>query len=639
MGRDLAFRMFARAGAVLGLAAITSFGFAGQSGAAPADRPTDPVVLKGASLPTKLNVRPGKIVGFKWNGKWKQIPVQVDERHVVSARSLYPDIPVGYINGQVGVDEDIRSFDVEIYADPKTRSGADANANFDADDELVFLGGDAGSQAPGSAVAPQGVDASTATKVAVNDPAGGGSAYVYLFKASGNLDPSAGKDYVDYDFNLLNFEPGDTLIDDYGWTNTPNPEDSTVKTANYELHSIDRWREDELKITAGEAPGIDILDREGVSAGGLSSCGRSEFTFSANWKLDTDPGNDFNTDDEGTYVTVIDGPVRAIRSYMGANSGPYVEDVHLYYPDREDRRVNVRVHPIPQMYVWTDYSDAALGMTYRDQKNLTGVTIDGVPGQVNGQPGDDSIDLFDHEDFSDGTYAWQQVSGDKGTTTTLATAESSATPETFPAFKGFKGYYLDDSTPTDNAGERQCGGDLKAYGASGFGIDGVYPNTDPIFGIGAEPEKLSVNRIRYFGPPNQTAADADDYRARAQDPLASSASTVKVKAPTAKVYVFDKGKAPTARPGKVIRIKARAFNKGTGASGKVKVCVTGKDLAGKKCRTVGPLGAGKFKDVILKPKVKRNARGVLSGRKTFVTLTAATGDNVDGLGYFIPFKR
>ncbi len=619
MGRDLAFRKFARIGALLCLAAITSIGISGEAGAAPSDRPTDPVVLKGASVPAKLHVATGKIVGFKWDGKWKQIPVQVDERHVVSARSLYPDKPVGYINGHVGIDQDIRTFDVEIYADPKTRSGADADSSFDSDDELVFMGGDAGGKAPSSAVAPAGVDATTATRIAVADPVGGGSAWVYLFKATGKADPSAGKDYVQYDFKLVDLGPDDTLIDDYGWTNTPNLEDSTVKTENYELHSIDRWREDELKVTAGGAPGTDILDREAASAGGLDRCTRSEYTFSANWTLDSDPGNDTNTDDEGTYVTVIDGPVRAIRSYMGANSGPYVEDVHLYYADREDRRINVRVHPIPQMYLWTDYSDAAVGMTYRDQKNQTGVTIDGVPGEVGGQPGDDSINLFENNDFQDGTYVWQQVSGEQGTTTTMATADSSATPETFPSFQGFTGYYLDDSTPTNSAGERQCGGDGKAYGASGFGIDGVYPNTDPIFGIGAAPESLSVNRIRYFGPPNQTAADADSLRDRAQDPLAGSASTVSVKPRKVRLKVAVLGGTMSGRSGKVLRVRVRISNRGDADAQQFKVCVSGKAIS-RSCRTLAALRAGRSATVTLRSKVRRSAR---SGRSK-VTVTASS---------------
>lgn len=590
---DHAFRLFARAGAVFGLAAITAMGIFGSASAAPHDRPTDPVVLKGSELPGLKGAAPGKVVAYKWRGKWIQVPVQIDERHTITARSLYPATPPGYVNDGV-------SFDIEVYADPKTRSGADANKSFDADDELVFMGGDAGSAAPGKAVEPAGVLAGSGTRVAVNDPLGGGGAYVYLFKASGKVDQSAGKDYVDYDFKLVNFGPNDTLIDDYGFTNTGNLEDSTVKTDNYELHSVDRWMEDELRITAGGAPGVDILDREAVSAGGLGGCSRSEYTFSANWTLDAVSGNDTNTDDEGTYVTVIDGPVRAIRSYMGANSGPYVEDLHLYYADREDRRINVRVHPIPEMYVWTDYNVDATGMKYRDQKNTAGVDIDGVP---------DVLDGATMADFENGQYLWQQVSGSKGTATTMVSAESSATPGN-PTNFGFKSYYLDKENPSTSSGdkERQCGGDLKAYGASGFGIDGVYPNTDPMFATAAAtPEKLSVNRVRYFSGPNGTAADAEAFRARAQDSLTGTAARANLKARTVKLKVKAQGK-PKAKRGKKVRVRVRVTNRGTAASGKVKVCVTGKAIA-RSCKTTGAIGAGKSRTVALTPRVKKKAKG------------------------------
>ena len=37
----------------------------------------------------------------------------------------------------------------------------------------------------------------------MSDPVGGGNAWVYLFRSiNRKFDPSAGKDYVDYDFKL-----------------------------------------------------------------------------------------------------------------------------------------------------------------------------------------------------------------------------------------------------------------------------------------------------------------------------------------------------------------------------------------------------------------------------------------------------
>src|SRR5690606_12213495 len=106
--------------------------------------------------------------------------------------------------------------------------------------------------------------------------------------------------------------------------------------------------------------------------------------------------------DEGTYVAVRNGPVRAIRSYMGANSGPYVQRDHIYYAEREDNTVHLRVHPMTDLYTWTDYSEDAVGMTYRDFKNQGGVPVDGQP---------DTLDPATAEDFAPGSWVWQQLAG------------------------------------------------------------------------------------------------------------------------------------------------------------------------------------------------------------------------------------
>src|SRR4029453_12358186 len=95
----------------------------------------------------------------------------------------------------------------------------------------------------------------------------GGTGYAYLFKTTTELDPAAGKDYVSYDFNLDN---GPYKTGAYNPTNTtagngmnfgPRPEQSHVHTDNYERGFTDRWYDNELRITRGAAPGVDILDR------------------------------------------------------------------------------------------------------------------------------------------------------------------------------------------------------------------------------------------------------------------------------------------------------------------------------------------------------------------------------------------
>src|SRR6185437_9895763 len=69
--------------AVFGLAACTPFG-------ATITRPSDPVVLDGSALPKLLGTDPMHVVGFAWDGSaWHQIPVQVDQRDLVSPGQIY----------------------------------------------------------------------------------------------------------------------------------------------------------------------------------------------------------------------------------------------------------------------------------------------------------------------------------------------------------------------------------------------------------------------------------------------------------------------------------------------------------------------------------------------------------------------
>ena len=590
MGRENARKKFARTMAVVSLAAVTTICLTGPAGAAPADRGEDPVVLKGSGIGDLLGSAPDDLVAFKWTGKWVQVPVQVDERHTINARQLYPETGNGYVG------DTTLGFELEVYADPKTRSGADSDPGFDLDDELTFMASDSGRKAPADIKAPSGVVGKSGVKVTVTDPIGGGDAAVYLFEATGDRDPGAGRDYVEYDFKLTNLADGQNLRDDYGYYSEFNPEDSTVQTANYELHSFDRWMEDEMKITMGTSSGVDILDRE-VAQATLTGCGRSEYTFSGRWEQDSWAGNDSATDNEGTYVAVIDGPVRAIRSYMGANSGPYVQREHIYYRGHEKNTIFLRVHTMLDLYSWTDYSPDAIGMTYRDLKNATGVPVDGEP---------DALVPTTTDDIANGAYAWQQLSGPQGTVSTVVGSETD-----IPA-PNFGNYYLDDSTP-DASNERQCGGDGKAIGASGFGILGpVTPNTDPRLGTF---NNLTVDRVRYFGPPSDGATEAAAYRDRVQNPFGTNAVAHPVKngpelTGRARLKLRVTSRRGTARKGGAYRMKVRVENVGTLASKRVKVCVRSPKLVRRgACRSISKLPAGSARTVAVKVRIKRNARG------------------------------
>src|SRR3990172_6572860 len=93
-------------------------------------RDRDPVVLTGAALADLAGTDPGRIVAFRHDGSWVQIPVQVDERAVVDFGTIYGVAPVGLT--------------VRTYTDSGTFTGPDPDPGFDADDELCFMGREAG---------------------------------------------------------------------------------------------------------------------------------------------------------------------------------------------------------------------------------------------------------------------------------------------------------------------------------------------------------------------------------------------------------------------------------------------------------------------------------------------------------------
>jgi hypothetical protein len=294
-----------------------------------------------------IGLDPNHIVAFRYEGAWVQIPLQVDELHVVTFEQVYNTTMSAPIS-------------ILAYSDPGTYAGADPDSTFDANDELVFMAVDAGDAT--SAPPPPDTIVASGVELQIDDSLDGGVGYVYLFESNGNLSPGASADYVAYDFNLL----AGSYPDDYDLTKGPNPEDSHVTTARYESHFIDMWVHDEMRITAGTASGVDILDRN-RNIFDLGVCVRSEDTFS---------------NGQGAFFANIDGPVRAIRSYMGANSGPLTQRRHLFYEGRQDIDTFLRVHAIPGMMDLFDLSIAAIGMTYYDAYNVGGVMVDGVPDSI-----------------------------------------------------------------------------------------------------------------------------------------------------------------------------------------------------------------------------------------------------------------
>ena len=95
-------------------------------------RDRDPLVLNGSDLDDLLGLDPIRIVAFRYDGGWIQIPVQVDERAVVDFGTVYG----GGLSGYTFL----------TYTDTSTFTGADPDTAFDLNDELVVLGKHAGDQ-------------------------------------------------------------------------------------------------------------------------------------------------------------------------------------------------------------------------------------------------------------------------------------------------------------------------------------------------------------------------------------------------------------------------------------------------------------------------------------------------------------
>jgi hypothetical protein len=208
---------------------------------------------------------------------------------------------------------------------------------------------------------------------------------------------------------------------------------------------------------------------------GPGVCQRTEDTFSAG---------------EGAFFANISGPVRSIRSYMGANSGPLTQRDHIFYEGRQDITTFLRVHAIPGVMDLYDYSPDATGMTYHNDLSPLGVVVDGSPDAV-----------------SPGAIEWEMVAGAQGSLIAVGWVETD-----IPGF-AYTSYYSDDATPSVN----QCTGDAFEYATSGVWIDTGIPNTDPSQGAY---NILSANRVVYYESPGQTAADAELRFDQATTPLA-----------------------------------------------------------------------------------------------------------------------
>jgi hypothetical protein len=420
-----------------------------QAPKGPSLRHYSPVVITGADIRAIVGIEPGKLVAFGFDGKWRQIPVQVDQR---DTRDYFNDIYNAWKNAGKGraCYKPRPGFRSLVYADPNTWTGPDSDPKIDDNDEIVFMYKDSGAKATG---APPSVIAGSGVQIELTDPlAEGAKAYVYLFESAGKLDPSAGKDYVSYKFKLKAgpYKENWIICGPQPASGYKNPEDSTISTKFYEHHFSAKNISDGLKIKVPYGTNIDILDmHKALFAPGVPA--RSVLTFNMG---------------EGAFICNIDGPVRTIRSAVGTNSGPLTQFEWISYERRQDMRNFLRVHAIKGVVSFIDYSPQAAGMTYMNNNNPAGVTVDGKPDKV-----------------KPGPLAWELIFGKQGSLATIYHADGSVPVKV-------SSYYNDDAETTI----RQVSGDKAAIGASGTWIVGGIASTDP----GRGKAKTFKNTRTYF---------------------------------------------------------------------------------------------------------------------------------------------
>ncbi|MEM9846943.1 MAG: T9SS type A sorting domain-containing protein [Bacteroidota bacterium] len=467
------------------------------------NRNCDPVVLTGQEADCILGEMPDDIVAFKYYQSlgWSQIPIQIDERVLLDIVQPFDSLELENARDQGseclrGSTMDIE-WNVLFYADAETHTGADTSLVFDEDDELVFMPTDLGEQSQALDY-PNGTIDGSICEIAVTEPLENDLilGYIYLFRQDGSLAQDAGVDYVDYYFT---YENTANYLADYkectGNGLVVNAENSVISTANYELGFTNKWLEDTLKIKAGNATATDILDRHQlfINAG---SCNSTEDGFS---------------DNQGAHVAATDGPIRAIRSVIGASSGIFTQLNILATACRAVYEVSFRLHPANGFNDVLDMNTYALNkLTYYSQRNLddypNGVAVDGVGEALNN---------LDPDEWSmyEGTPGSLIISWDYDTDMTVDTVGLRYNNGNGPAECDVRAYYDDKG----NSASHPCTGDGLAHGSSGFSLR-TKRCTDRRYNWSQYTECLpdsvkffSINRVHYYKAPGMTVDSAIQY--------------------------------------------------------------------------------------------------------------------------------
>ena len=360
-------------------------------------RDDDTVIAPASGFAAFLGRPIGQLFVFRWDSSLESfvpVPYQLDE---VVDHAFNPGTPLSVVE---------RIYDV-LHED---------DGQLDALDELAVLYSDAGTaRAPQSAAWPSGSDTDR-YEIQVGDPRPGAptpTRWLYLFAGSALPQTTAG--YVT-------------------WNGLAS---GSIRTERFALDFADRWLLTGYRVFAPCGSGEDLIDRVK---------GRVDLQFGTS-------EDEERWNQQSTYLGGITGPVRAIRSVLGAASGVNTTHHDIVYRNAWVRVVNLRVHPVDHVRLYLDWRPTPAGTMLYTPLNRGGVPIDGQ----NDPP------------VSDAWEDWTVVRHPGGGVVSLMIVPSS------PLFTTKRFQYRDDlsfndAIPTNPSYSDE---DDASYGSNGVILDGV----------------------------------------------------------------------------------------------------------------------------------------------------------------------
>lgn len=408
------------------------------------ERPFQPVILYGSQVPEFLNVPTDELFIYRYSAtenEWSMIPFQIDER----VKMQDPYFPSRDARHFYAINNTSTEYDYAF---------SDTLPNLDIDDELVFLIGDAGDQAPDDSWIDN-AQAKTHDRVELilTDPLDTSlKGYVYVYRSSTLTMPEVVANKYQMAFE---------------------PETQTVSTKVYSLAMSDvTGLVKDITVNPPFGSGVEFFDTQKIRFNGFISLGgiiglpigREGSNSATENYLYVYPNTQYLSYNENPVVRVVREARHSVQLFGTPfdQFGFYVKT--FFYPysgtieggARLDS-LNDELNPNEDYYVeldmlrqsW-DYNQQAVGMKYYNAYN-DGIPIDGMP---------DNIDPTVHIPIQE----WSMVTGDQGTFYNLVHFEETN-------WEAAELYYWDsaDGGQADSAvvvGEDT--GDMVSYGDNGI---------------------------------------------------------------------------------------------------------------------------------------------------------------------------